>query len=62
MASKKLPNQLVYSLQQSQKNADKTYWKRIGIAWPHTDGKGFNLQLDCIPLDGKLTLRTPLPK
>ena len=39
----------------------KGIWTRIGSAWPHADGKGFNIQLDVVPLDGRITLRTPLP-
>jgi hypothetical protein len=30
---------------------------RLGAAWQHKDGKGFNVQLDCVPLDGRITLR-----
>ena len=37
----------------------KKYWTRIGAAWPHDDGQGFNLQLEALPLDGKIVLRTP---
>ncbi|HLO39983.1 MAG TPA: hypothetical protein VK176_03100 [Phycisphaerales bacterium] len=36
----------------------QSYWTRIGSAWPHADGKGFNIQLDAlVPLDGRITLR-----
>ncbi len=38
---------------------DKPFWTRIGAAWPHDDGKGFNLQLSCLPLDGRLVVREP---
>jgi hypothetical protein len=24
---------------------DKAFWTRIGAAWPHDDGKGFNISL-----------------
>ena len=37
----------------------RSNWSKIGAAWPHNDGKGFNLQLDCIPLNGRLTVREP---
>jgi len=33
------------------------FWTRIGSVWPHADGKGFNIQLECVPLDGRVTLR-----
>jgi len=32
-------------------------WNRIGAAWAHADGKGFNLQIEAVPLDGRITLR-----
>lgn len=35
----------------------KAIWNRLGSAWPHADGKGFNIQLDCVPLDGRISLR-----
>lgn len=35
----------------------QSFWTRIGSAWPHKDGNGFNLQIDVVPLDGRITLR-----
>ncbi len=35
----------------------KGFWTRIGSAWQHADGKGFNVQLEVVPLDGRVTLR-----
>jgi len=35
----------------------KGFWTRIGSAWSHKDGKGFNIQIDVVPLDGRVTLR-----
>ena len=40
----------------------KTFWTKIGVAFAHNDGQGFNLMLDALPLDGRLTLRKPEPK
>ena len=37
----------------------KGFWTRIGSAWAHKDGKGFNVQFDVVPLDGRITLRVP---
>lgn len=36
---------------------DKGFFTKIGAAWPHKDGKGFNIQIDMVPLDGKIALR-----
>ncbi len=35
------------------------FWTKIGAAWPHEDGKGFNLQLVALPLNGRVALRAP---
>jgi hypothetical protein len=31
-------------------------WTRIGVAFPHRDGTGFNIELHSFPLDGKIVL------
>jgi hypothetical protein len=38
------------------------YWTKIGVVFSHQDGKGFNVVLDAIPLDGQITLRVPAEK
>jgi hypothetical protein len=35
----------------------KGEWREIGVAWSHADGKGFNVALDVLPRDGRVTLR-----
>lgn len=40
----------------------KGFWTRIGSAWAHKDGKGFNIQLDAMPVDGTIKLRVPEEK
>ena len=52
----KSPSHVAYQVRDS-KNGGKGFWTRIGSAWAHADGKGFNVQLDCVPLDGRITLR-----
>ena len=39
------------------RSGNRATWTRIGSVWPHADGKGFNVQLDAVPLDGRITLR-----
>jgi len=34
----------------------KPYWVAIGSAWTNKDGS-FNLRLDALPVDGKITVR-----
>jgi hypothetical protein len=33
------------------------WWTAIGAAWVHGDGQGYNIQLQTIPLDGKIVLK-----
>lgn len=44
----------------------KSYFTKIGAAFPNKDGKGFTVLLDAVPasVDGqvKIMLREPLPK
>lgn len=37
-------------------------WTRVGAAWNHQDGKGFNLRCNAIPLQGRLVARVYVPK
>jgi hypothetical protein len=41
---------------------DKTFWTKIGAAWPHDDGDGYNLNLIALPTNGRLVIRKPKPK
>lgn len=42
--------------------ATDSIWTKIGAAWYHENNTGLNIELDCIPLDGRIVLRAPLPK
>ena len=58
----KAPSHLVYHVRDRGDN-QKSYWTRIGAAWAHNDGKGFNVQLESlVPLDGRITLRVESEK
>ena len=42
------------------KQGDKSFWREIGAVWQHEDGKGFNLKLDLLPLNGaEIVIREP---
>ena len=49
------PTHTAYQVHEISK--DKSSWTKIGSAWPNRDGQGFNIQLDAVPLDGRITLR-----
>lgn len=52
------PSHNAYHVRELQGRKDKkAIWTRIGCAWPHHDGQGFNIQVEVVPLDGKITLR-----
>ena len=55
-ATSRKPTQGAYHVREGK--AGEGFWTRIGSAWPHQDGEGFNIQLDgLVPLDGRITLR-----
>ena len=35
-------------------------WTKIGVAFPHADAVGFNIELKAFPRDGKLVVLPPL--
>lgn len=55
----KAPAYIAYQVREGNQ---KGYFTRIGAAWPNKDEKGFNIQLDAVPLDGRITLRLATEK
>ena len=53
------PSHAVYTVEGQGKTS---YWTKIGAAWAHESGEGFNIQLTALPLDGRLVVRKPKPK
>lgn len=51
----KSPTHVAYQVR--DREGGKGFWTRIGAAWAHADGNGFNIQIECVPLDGRITLR-----
>jgi hypothetical protein len=56
----KAPSHVAYQVR--DREGRKAFWTRIGSAWAHQDGNGFNVQLECVPLDGRITLRVATEK
>ena len=50
------PSHYVYTVKEG-KEKDNSFWTKIGVVFAHNDGQGFNVMLDAVPLDGKLTVR-----
>lgn len=51
------PSHIAYQVREGSEG--KSFFNRVGSAFVHGDGKGFNLILDSVPTDGRVTLRTP---
>jgi hypothetical protein len=56
----KSPSHVAYQVR--DRDGGKGFWTRIGSAWANADGKGFNIQLEVVPLDGRITLRVATEK
>lgn len=50
------PSHIAYQVRDGAKGT--SHFNRIGAAFAHADGQGFNLKLDSLPVDGRITLRT----
>ena len=52
------PTHRVYTLiPRKVDGKDEPFWLNIGSAFAHKDGRGYNLVLEALPLDGRLVLR-----
>ncbi len=51
----KQPTHRVYSVIRREGQDD--FWLNLGIVFSHGDGKGFNIMLQALPIDGKLVCR-----
>lgn len=58
MATSSAPTHNVYTVEDRGEGEDP-FWLKIGAAWPHKDGRGFNITLSALPIDNRLVLRVP---
>jgi hypothetical protein len=49
MAEKKIPTHLAYA---TKREGENVRWLEIGVVSVHTDGKGFDVYLDRLPVGG----------
>ena len=54
--SSNMPSHKVFVVEGEGEDA---FWTRVGSAWVHKDGKGFNVTLSALPVNGRLVLREP---
>lgn len=50
------PSMIAWHVRRSGKRA---YWDRIGAVFAHNDGRGYDVVLETMPVDGRVTLRAP---
>lgn len=58
-SAKNLPSHGVFVV---EGEGDKAFWSKVGSAWQHQDGNGFNIILTAVPLTGRLSLRVRTEK
>ena len=56
----KTPTHVAYHVR--NREGGEGFWTRIGSAWTHADGNGFNIQLETTPIDGRITVRVAAEK
>ena len=53
--AKQQPTYQVYTVIKREGQDD--FWLNLGLVFDHKDGKGFNIMLQALPLDGKIVCR-----
>ena len=51
------PSHIAYQVRENDEG--KAFFNRVGAAFAHKDGQGYSINLDSVPVDGRVTLRTP---
>lgn len=49
------PDYIAYNVTDGKEG--KGFFNKVGAAWQHKDGQGYDLQLDSMPVNGRVTLR-----
>lgn len=58
MSANDRPAYKAFVVEEKDGDEDKGFWNRVGSAWPHKDGKGFNLVIPPgIAVSGRIVLR-----
>ena len=56
MTQTEQPNLFAFAVEDAPRG-QKSYWTRIGRLFPHKDGKGFDLVLNALPINGRIVIR-----
>ena len=49
------PDFIAYNVKEGRDG--KPHFNRVGAAWQHKDGQGYEVTLDSVPVSGRITLR-----
>jgi len=49
------PDFIAYNVRETRDG--KGFFSRIGAAWQHRDGQGYDIHLDSLPVNGRVSLR-----
>ena len=59
----KRPTHTAFSVRNYRKGEQvESDWTRIGVAWAHKDGDGFDIVLEALPVSGRVAIRKNKPK
>lgn len=57
------PSHRVFAVSEAKREGGKDFWTDIGAAWAHGDGKGFNVVLNLLPMQGQnIVIRVNEPR
>ena len=57
------PTHRVFAVTEPREEGGKAFWADIGAAWSHGDGKGFNVVLNLLPMQGQaIVIRVNEPR
>jgi hypothetical protein len=62
MSQRKTNNRPSHAVYIVEGEGESAFWTKIGSAWQHDDGDGFNISLAAVPLTGRLVIRKRQPK
>ncbi len=63
MSDSNKPSHHAYTIRDYERDGKKdAYWTKIGVAWRHKDGNGFDVVLEAFPVNGRISIREPREK
>jgi len=63
MTENNKPTHIAYSVRNfDSRGQSQASWTRVGVAFAHKDGKGFDVNLESVPLSGRVVLRLNEPR